>query len=418
MENLLTLFQLYVHPARAMSRILDYGNWVFGVIAAVVLSLLLSFAQPVFIVREQIPQPSAAGPAGQELDEIVRHAPAPPSAVERFGRQTRSTSTVLILFCIFVPLCIVAITGLERLGSITTVLFRDYAALLACCSFGWIAARIPIAALDGFFPENSAFTGALGLAYFLFLMVVAVQVLTGSGFGGAVAAVLLSAGATGGLIATNILGFVIPYIASPFFLFFFYRYFSGDLQSLGQGLRSRQHFRQQLEAATLNPHDADAQVQLGLIYQARRQYDQAADRFRKALEIDPDEPEANLQLGRIVRDQGRFDEALPHFQAVARTHPKFSSYEVWRDAASVYLARKRYTDARPVLEHYVAQRPFDAEGLYYWGQTLEGLSETAAAREAYQRCIEAVRTAPGHRKRFVNPWGRLAQRRLRDLRSK
>jgi len=297
------------------------------------------------------------------------------------------------------------------------VLFRDFAALLACCSFAWIAARIPIAAMDGFSPGSQPVNGAIGLAYFLFLMVLAVQVLTGSGFASAAGAVIVASGATGALIATNILGFVIPYLASPFLLFWGYRYFSGDLQSLGQGLRSRQHFRQQLEAATLNPHDADAQVQLGLIYQARRQYEQAAERFRTALAIDPEEPEAHLQLGRILRDRQQLDEALPHFQAVARTHPKFSSSEVWRDAASIYVGKNRFSDARPVLEHYLAQRPFDAEGLYYWGRTLEGLNDHAGAREAYNRCIEAVRTAPGHRKRFVNPWGRLAQRRLRDLRS-
>lgn len=336
-------------------------------------------------------------------------------ASDRFALQTRSTKTVLIIFCVFVPICIVAITGLEGLGSLTTVLFRDYAALLACCSFAWIAARIPIAILDALLPENAPLSGGLGLLYFLLLMVFAVQVLTGAGAGVAFTAILLSSIATAALIATNILGFVIPYLASPFFLFWGYRYFSGDLQSLGQGLRNRQHFRQQLEAATLNPHDADAQVQLGLIYQARRQYDQAAERFRNALAIDPEEPEAHLQLGRILRDKGRFEEALPHFQAVARTQPKFSSYEVWRDAASIYVAQKRYDDARPVIEHYLTQRPFDAEGLYYLGRTLEGVGETAAAREAYDRCIEAVRTAPGHRRRFVNSWGRLAQRRRRDL---
>src|SRR5713226_8267310 len=37
--------------------------------------------------------------------------------------------------------------------------------------------------------------------------------------------------------------------------------------SLGNGFRSRQHLRRQFDLATVNPSDADAHYQLGLIYQ-------------------------------------------------------------------------------------------------------------------------------------------------------
>jgi len=36
-----------------------------------------------------------------------------------------------------------------------------------------------------------------------------------------------------------------------------------------------------LEASAINPHDAEAQYQLGLIYQQRRQYTAAIERFKE-----------------------------------------------------------------------------------------------------------------------------------------
>ena len=41
-------------------------------------------------------------------------------------------------------------------------------------------------------------------------------------------------------------------------------------------------FRRSMEAATINPRDASAHYQLGLIYQYRRQYAEAISRFRKS----------------------------------------------------------------------------------------------------------------------------------------
>jgi hypothetical protein len=66
----------------------------------------------------------------------------------------------------------------------------------------------------------------------------------------------------------------------PFLLFFVFYYLRGEFANLGAGLRSWQHFRRMLEAAAVNPHDGDAQYQLGLIYQQRRQYTEAIERLR------------------------------------------------------------------------------------------------------------------------------------------
>jgi len=60
----------------------------------------------------------------------------------------------------------------------------------------------------------------------------------------------------------------------------------------------------------------------------------------------------------------------------------------------------------------VERRPYDPEGLYYYGQTMEGLGDKAEARELYARAVEADRTAPRYRRRFTAKWSRLAQKVL------
>ena len=84
-----------------------------------------------------------------------------------------------------------------------------------------------------------------------------------------------------------------------------------------------------------------------------------------------------------------------------------------RDEVEIYVGARQFEDARNELTVYTERRPFDPEGLYYYGQALEGLGQGAAAREMYARAVEAGRTAPRYRQRYTARWSRLAQKKLR-----
>jgi tetratricopeptide (TPR) repeat protein len=87
---------------------------------------------------------------------------------------------------------------------------------------------------------------------------------------------------------------VSPFLFSPFLLFYGFMMFRGDIGDIGFSLRQRQGFRRSMEAATINPKDASAHYQLGLIYQYRRQYGEAISRFEKAIQIAHDETDAHF----------------------------------------------------------------------------------------------------------------------------
>ena len=168
-----------------------------------------------------------------------------------------------------------------------------------------------------------------------------------------------------------------------------------------------------LDAAAVNPHDGEAQYQLGLIYQQRRQLSEAVERFLKAIAIDPSLTDAHFQLGRILREQGRLREALAQFQTVIDQDERHSSSETLRELGAIYLAARQFQDARTELATYTEQRPYDPEGLYYYGEALDALGEPGGARDLYVRAIEADRSAPRYRRRFTAPWSRLAQKKLK-----
>lgn len=202
-------------------------------------------------------------------------------------------------------------------------------------------------------------------------------------------------------------------LGSPFILllvFFVVRSYLAEAQRVQ---RARAAFRQNLEAATLNPADASAHYNLGLLHQQRKEYGEARTRFLRAVEIDPEETDAHYQLGRIARAEGRFPDAITHFGETVSRDDSHAQHEIWREVGATYLAAGQFDDARDALERFLARRPSDPEALYLMGRAAAGAGDLRGAREWMQRCVEAVRTAPAYKYRADKRWLNEAQQFLR-----
>ena len=413
-ENLRLLFQLYVRPRRALSGIIDEGSLLFGAAAVLAVSLLSSAgaaAQWLWTAPPETPAATSAGPAEGEPG-----AAAAPDA--RWSRQMylsflsfgTTLGTVFVLALLYAPATLLLATLVFPIGSFSVAFRRDFGPFLACTLLCWTAARLPFA-LAGLglaalpraaAPMMAAGLWAAGLLYFAVLMVLAVRTVFGAGWGAAVAVVGLS---WLSLALTPFLGF----LASPFLLYMAWRYFSGDIGDVTGAFGARQSFKRYLHAATLNPRDAGAHYQLGLIHQQRHQYREAQERFARAVEIDPTELDARYQLGRLARAEGRHEEALEHFEKVVARDPAHAHHEVWREIGATYLEGGNAEHARWALERYVPQRPHDPEGLFRLGEALERQGEAEKAREQFRLCVEAVETTPRYRRHEVRRWGKQAK---------
>ena len=178
--------------------------------------------------------------------------------------------------------------------------------------------------------------------------------------------------------------------------------------------RAKAAFKQNLESATLNPADASAHYNLGLIHQSRGEFDTARERFERAVEIDPEEIDASYQLGRIARAQKRYADAIQNFEQVVARNPAHSQHEVWREVAATYIAAGQYEDARTTLEQFLEHRPSDPEGLYLMGRAHAGLGHNREATSLMQECIEAVKTAPAYKYRASKRWINEAQQFIKS----
>jgi tetratricopeptide (TPR) repeat protein len=370
------LFRLWYRPAAAMSEILDRGSLLFASIAVLLVSAVLKSNASWLAASFFVP--------------------------------------LLGLAAVYVPGVLVLSTALGRLGGMGVVFQRDYSPLLTCAAMALTAAAIPLTAASFVLPpDKSLYVAGAAALYFVLLMFFAVRAVFGVENGIAAGVVALSwIPLVAAAFVWGPLRHIMGFLASPFFLFYGWYYLGGEFSRLGDGMRSRQNFRRMLEASAVNPHDGEAQYQLGLVYQERRQRTEALVRFRKAVEIDPTHIEAHFQLGHIAREEGRARDALAHFQKVVDQDERHRSSEVLKELGAIYATAKQFTDAKAELEVYTERRPYDPEGLYYYGLTMEGLGQSKEARDLYARAVEADRTAPRHRRRFTAKWSRLAQKRL------
>jgi tetratricopeptide (TPR) repeat protein len=203
-------------------------------------------------------------------------------------------------------------------------------------------------------------------------------------------------------------------LASPFLLIMLFLLLRGYFSEITRTHRARESFKQNLEAATLNPADASAHYNLGLIHQQRAELEAARERFERAIQIDDDEIDAYYQLGRIARTQKRFADAIRNFEQVVSRDASHSQHEIWREVGATYVAAGQFEDARDALERFLESRPSDPEALYLMGRAHAGLGHGREAASSMQACIEAVKTAPAYKYRTDKRWLNEAQQFIKS----
>jgi len=400
-ENVGLFLEIYRRPRRAFSGILDQGSILFGAAIVVIVSAVMAAALTVQMM---------VVPAGA----LSKPAPPSPYSIVALVSLTSSLGDVFGLALLYAPFALLALTVFEPVGSFGVAFRRDFGPLLACTFFAWAAARLPFALLSLILPFLGL--GMRGLAVYLALwamggllfaalMVIALQTTFGARLTSAVAVALLAP-------VAFLLQPFLTFLASPFVLFFGWRYLRGDLGDVTWSFSARQSFKRHLQASTLNPRDASAHYNLGLIHQQRRQNTEAQERFRRAVEIDPSELDAHYQLGRIAREEKRYEDAIRHFEEVVSRDDAHARSEVWREIGSTYLESGSIDHARWALAKYVERRPHDPEGLLRYGEVLLAAGDSAGAAQQFRACVEAVDTMPAYRRREVARWKRAARQKL------
>lgn len=410
-SRLTPLLKLFYNPLQAMVEISAGAPYVFGA----ALALLATFAYYELLSGGIVTTTARIG--SQRAPGLV--APFVLIIYRIVRGVIGYASPVLFLIVVFVPACLLAASLIHRRASFSVLLRQEYASLVSCALYSWAAAHFMmlIPALLLFSPGEPSPTileAALRLVplpYFIFLLVLAAQAVLRVGYGGAAGVVALGSLSLFALPLLPRLSFI---LTSPFLLIIVIILLRNILGDVVSSQRAREDFKRNLEASTLNPADASAHYNLGLIYQQRGQREEARASFTRAIEIDPEETDAHYQLGRIAREEGKLGEAISRFDAVVSRNPDHSQSEAWREIGWTYFQAGQYEDARAAFERFITKRPSDAEGRYRYGLTLHQLGRHDDAAAEMRACIEAVRTSPSYKYRAEKHWASEAQSFLRS----
>lgn len=357
---------------------------------------------------------------------------------------------LLFVALVFVPTLIFLANLFERRASFGVAIQQEYAATASTVFYAWAAASLvalPLAILartSGFeasvfadsmrrvaewqrqvspdipLPPEPLLMAQMAQSFFLMRLLplfglwawVAIRSVFRLSWPRSLAVLLVSAVVM--FFASPLLLIFSSVVASPFLLLLLFFFMRGYFNDVMRTQRARASFRQNLEAATLNPADASAHYNLGLIHLQRKEVNEARERFKRAVEIDGDETDAHYQLGRIARAQDRYADAIKHFEQVVVRDEGHAANEIWREIAATYIAAGQYADADEALERFLERRPSDPEGLYLKGRALAGEGRRREAVEAMRACIEAVKTAPAYKYRTEKRWLNEAQQFLRS----
>ncbi|MCR4881184.1 MAG: tetratricopeptide repeat protein [bacterium] len=113
------------------------------------------------------------------------------------------------------------------------------------------------------------------------------------------------------------------------------------------------------ERATKRPNDPVAQMNLGVVYQNKGQYDLAMEQYRKAKAIDPKNQMIRLNMATLLQQQKKYSEALSIYNDILKIRPNDVTVATYK-ATTLY--KMGHTDAAIVMyENLLVANPNNTE---------------------------------------------------------
>ena len=204
-------------------------------------------------------------------------------------------------------------------------------------------------------------------------------------------------------------------LALPFFImipliYLGYQWIRGHMVS-----QTNEHaFQQNLHTLTLNPQDADAHYQLGLIHLKRRNLEAARRYFESALKIDAGDPEYHYSLGRVHELKGEWAPALEHYEETYRLNPEYGLGDIFREVGKGYLHTGSVEKGMEFLRFFLSKRGSDPEGRYWLAMALQKTGDFPQMRAQLNTIVEQVRLNPRFFRKENREWIYRARNMIRN----
>ncbi len=167
---------------------------------------------------------------------------------------------------------------------------------------------------------------------------------------------------------------------------------------------AERNFQRHLNTLTLNPQDADAHHQLGLIHLKRRNLDAAQRCFNAALKIDPKDPDYHYFLGRVYELRGDWPQALECYEQTYRLNPEYALGDIFREVGKGYLHTGRVEKATEFLKFFLESRSSDPEGRYWLAVALQKKGNPEGMRTQLKIMLDQARSNPRFFRKESREW--------------
>jgi tetratricopeptide (TPR) repeat protein len=210
--------------------------------------------------------------------------------------------------------------------------------------------------------------------------------------------------------------FIIFYIfALPFFVIIPVIYFGSQwIRSYFASHANERAFQQNLHALTINPQDADAHYQLGLIHLERRNLDAARKCFEKSIEIDPRDPDYHYFLGRAFELEEAWGPALEQYEETYRLNPEYRLRDIFREVGKGYLNTGNIDKGIEFLNYFLAKRSSDPEGRYWLAIALRKSGNIEQMKFQLHTIVQQARANPRFFRKEHREWVYRARMMIRD----
>ncbi len=207
--------------------------------------------------------------------------------------------------------------------------------------------------------------------------------------------------------------FALPlFIMIPVF-YLGYQWIRGHFASLS----SDRLFKQRLNSLTLNPQDADAHYQLGLLHLKRRNLVAAHKHFEDALRIDSTDPDYHYSLGRAHEIAGEWGKALEHYEETYRINPEYALGDIFREVGKAYLHTGNFEKGIEFLKYFLSKRGSDPEGRYWLAVAMQKSGDVEQMRLQLSTILEQARSNPRFFRKENREWIYRSRSLIRDSKS-
>jgi Flp pilus assembly protein TadD/NAD-dependent SIR2 family protein deacetylase len=136
----------------------------------------------------------------------------------------------------------------------------------------------------------------------------------------------------------------------------------------------------------LNPNDADAYSNLGLLLSDTERKDEAEAAYRKAIELNPNYAIAYNNLGNLLNDTERKDEAEAAYRKAIELNP--NDADAYSNLGLLLSDTERKDEAEAAYRKAIELNPNDADAYYNLGLLLSDTERKDEAEAAYRKAIE------------------------------